>query len=702
MNAIKQSFFIYIFLSISIATTAQTIVKGYCKDYLGHPIRFASIVAKDSIDVNTWGFTFTDSMGYYECRFETSIDSVYITLSHINYTGVAQKIKNQTQTFDFFNVTAEKSQILKEVFVETPPISIRGDTTNYLPDKFKSARDRTLEDILKKMPGVEVDPSGKIKYQGKYLNKFYVEGKDMMEGNYNLLSKALPVGDVKVVQILSNHQPINILKNKVFSPSPAMNIKLKSRVSATGRAKIGVGYSPFLRDIAITPMLFTKNHQMLFDMKSNNVGANLYTKQDNEISFNDYEGTMISSSPVRLISVAEPETPTLDERRYLNNNDHALSANYLLGLGKFWQVKTNANTLKVATKKLGFRKATVHLPDGSMAMYERVFDNSTSNKLFKVTNTIVNNSDKLFLRNTFLYKTETERNLGVVRINKAPVYQNLESPFQSIQNSFSTIIPVFKKKKLLNVMSSFSKNNSSQAYYLQPLKALSFIEKDLIQFDSLLQNIKLDNFVLSNSIFISFGIGKILIRPRIEQIITQSALKTNLMGNESVNFKPDEWSNNQIFRSSKILGGINVDYNTSKVKLKLGVPITNYNAALTNDTIIKKYSKAIFEPEATIWLKVKNFYSLSIGGERKLSFPTVNNFYDKYILNALDIYKNDINILPSVQQSIYSGIEYKNPISNLFMNTRYSYAKTLNYQVLQLHLGNNGQNSYQNINKKNN
>ena len=67
------------------------------------------------------------------------------------------------------------------------------------------------------MPGIEVLDDGKILYQGKPINKYYIEGLDLLEGKYNLANKNLPHKEVTKVQVLENHQPIKVLDSLVYS-----------------------------------------------------------------------------------------------------------------------------------------------------------------------------------------------------------------------------------------------------------------------------------------------------------------------------------------------------------------------------------------------------------------------------------------------------------------------------------------------------
>ncbi len=116
---------------------------------------------------------------------------------------------------------------MEEVFVKDPMMFRKGDTIVHDVEQFANKNDRTLADVIKRMPGLEIDESGKIKYQGKDVNQFTVEGKDLMQGRYGIIPNAIPHKDVGKLEVIENNQPIKILKDKVPSENAGINIKLK-------------------------------------------------------------------------------------------------------------------------------------------------------------------------------------------------------------------------------------------------------------------------------------------------------------------------------------------------------------------------------------------------------------------------------------------------------------------------------------------
>ena len=103
---------------------------------------------------------------------------------------------------------------LREVQIKAPPISARNDTLVYRVSAFTKAGDRHLEDVLKRLPGVKVSANGTVSIQGKAINKFYIEGMDLMGNNYNQVTQNMPIDAVTSVEVLENHQPVKMLQGK--------------------------------------------------------------------------------------------------------------------------------------------------------------------------------------------------------------------------------------------------------------------------------------------------------------------------------------------------------------------------------------------------------------------------------------------------------------------------------------------------------
>lgn len=133
---------------------------------------------------------------------------------------------------------------LPEVEVKKPYVVQRGDTTSYIVDLIKRKTDRTVEDLLRMIPGIEIGSDGSIYYNGKSISHFYIEGMDLLGDNYTLVTRHVCPEDIQLIQVLDNHQPVRVLKNHVLSDRGAINLKLKkeSMLKPLGHLSAGAGY----------------------------------------------------------------------------------------------------------------------------------------------------------------------------------------------------------------------------------------------------------------------------------------------------------------------------------------------------------------------------------------------------------------------------------------------------------------------------
>lgn len=106
---------------------------------------------------------------------------------------------------------------LKEVGVRARRIRENGDTVTYTVGQFTRAQDRSIGDVMKRMPGLDVDASGKVQYQGTDINKMYVEGNDLAGSKYGTLTQNIQAENVGAVEVLENHQPMQVLRGLSIS-----------------------------------------------------------------------------------------------------------------------------------------------------------------------------------------------------------------------------------------------------------------------------------------------------------------------------------------------------------------------------------------------------------------------------------------------------------------------------------------------------
>lgn len=227
---------------------------------------------------------------------------------------------------------------LKEVIVTAKKIRQSGDTISYSAATYRGKNDKTLEDLLRKMPGIEIKSDGQITYNGQWINEFYIEGLDMLGGNYGVATRNIDANDIGSVQVLQNHQDVKLLQGVKSGNAPAMNIKLKQNAlgiwSSTLQAAIGT--QPNISwDASATLMNFRRKAQNISVYKTNNIGNDLRQDIGAPVTFNSSYGT----------GMLFPDSPGLNDTYTYRNNSHSLSINQLFKLNEDKTLAFNINYL---------------------------------------------------------------------------------------------------------------------------------------------------------------------------------------------------------------------------------------------------------------------------------------------------------------------------------------------------------------------
>jgi hypothetical protein len=329
----KKALYILFFM-INLSSYSQTVISGYVKNKQNEAISSVTVTVQRLGASSISGFTSTDKSGKFKLIYNGAGDSLLVTVRGMMIEKMTRTIPNRSATVDF--VTNDKATLLKEVVVKASPVIRRKDTLSYVVGAFTEKNDRTIEDVLKKMPGINVSSSGEISYNGKAINKFYIEDVDMLGGRYNIATHNINADDVASVQVYENHQPIKA--DFSFSDQTAINLRLKNSAKGiwTVQALAGAGYEPVLWDAELTAMHFAHNRQHISTYKGNNCGHTA----DEELLQHYDKGALPTNGG--MLSVSQPYVPDVEKKRYIDNTTNSVSINQLVKI-KDTELTTNIN-----------------------------------------------------------------------------------------------------------------------------------------------------------------------------------------------------------------------------------------------------------------------------------------------------------------------------------------------------------------------
>ncbi len=215
-------------LVISGATAQNVKFYGVVQDSTENKLSSASVVAAQLSTQAYRGFSITDDGGVFEISLPAN-DAYSIKVSYMGYHAIIDTIyTKENDVFKKYVLKTDQQQLNGVEIKYEMPVSIKGDTIIYNADSFTNGNEKKLGDVLKKMPGIEVEKDGTVKVEGKTVKKVMVEGKNFFEGDSKLASKNIPANAVKKVEVLRDYNENSQLKNfEDNEDSYAINIRLK-------------------------------------------------------------------------------------------------------------------------------------------------------------------------------------------------------------------------------------------------------------------------------------------------------------------------------------------------------------------------------------------------------------------------------------------------------------------------------------------
>lgn len=204
-----RKFYSLLLLSLcQLAVHAQKngTVKGVAYDTISKtPVPDATITILQKKDSSLVSFGMTDNAGRFSID-ALPVGDYRLLITHVSYHNSTRSfsITENEKTPDLGNITMnDKAKVLEEVIVsnEAPPVTLVGDTVQYNAGSFKTQPNASVEQLLKKLPGVTVDKNGTVTAQGQKVNRVLVDGKEFFGNDPKMATKNLPADAIDKVQV---------------------------------------------------------------------------------------------------------------------------------------------------------------------------------------------------------------------------------------------------------------------------------------------------------------------------------------------------------------------------------------------------------------------------------------------------------------------------------------------------------------------
>lgn len=418
---------------------AQTTISGTVTNLQHQPV--GDVIVRVTDEKQTLAFSTTNAQGAYRLMVkDTPKGETLIRFSHISYEVEEVKVAldGKPQVKDMLLVP--KTIALKEVKVRATPLTQMGDTLNHNLASFLGKGDVSLEDGLKRLPGVEVAKSGAISYMGKPISAFNIEGLNLLGGKYNLATRNIPADYVTQVQVIRNYHERKVDEDKP-SDAVAMNIKLakKAKMKPFGQEEAGFtpipsssgeGHDHWQAILGLTGMLFTEGFQTICSGKLGN-----YKDYANSDLTDHFGGSGISTRATSLFGGFDGGRPPQGE--YLYQRNAMGTVNGIQKLDSISTFRVNADySYHRATHDIA--TATTYLAEGDQ--HVMVSEQTSPLSSYHLPSLQVNyrsNARQQYVWDMLTMKAKFEHNEGDVHYNNVWAEQRRKTTSLEVANSLN-------------------------------------------------------------------------------------------------------------------------------------------------------------------------------------------------------------------------------------------------------------------------
>jgi len=684
---------LYAVLFVNTAFTQSKTISGIVQSAITKKSIVGANVCIRSKENLVTHFAFTNKKGEFFIQVIDTLGSKNYFLE-ITVVGFEKKIIPLQSFRNNLILLDEAITILDTVSVKTViPIKKRGDTLSYLVSAFEREEDRTIGDVIKRLPGISVNENGQISYNGKTISNLYIQGDDLMDGRYGLATKSINKNMIKSIDVLQNFQPIKVLQNKVWTDDVAINLTLKNdnSIKAAGQVIAGLGM-PNLYDADGTVMLFNKKIKFLNSLKLNNRGED-YRNEFKQYTQETQLKSIDNNRPSKLLSLATVDNPDINENLYYNNNSVMLNLNNLYNTKDTVQYKTNIQIFS-DRNALSFSNSINNFIDGNNIIFNQQQQTQNNNVAANISFTTHINKYTKYINNKLSILVERENNNARLQFNANSFTQNIKNNIRDFSNEFNWL-PILKNNDILSIKWNINYYNIQQQLLVNiPIDSVTLNNgKDYLSVNQQLQlptffsNINA-SYIVSKKKWITqvYDIG--LITESQKNI--SSILLTQLNSVQSV-YTGDVGNNLNWFRNKWF---ISATYSTENKFLKTNLILPLFFQNIT----IKQLDYFLNEQNNRVFLNPKFNAQIFIGDEDILNislsynnnFSNINSVFRGLILKDYRTLQTNANTIQETYNT-GSGLVYnfRRAISLLFINAGIRYNKIAANTISNTLLNNN-------------
>ena len=629
----------YFFSLIFVLSTSfcfSQIIEGVVYTEMNEGLPQCNILIRDSQNPNQLlKHSLSNQNGSYSIAIDSEVNEFILEFAKLGYDSESFHFKtSEMNEKTKLDVTMFESIVsLDSVFIQRAArIQVKEDTVSYRATAFLDGSEQKVEDLLRKLPGIQVEADGLIKYRGKFIEKVLLDGDDLFDMNYTVGTKNMNVDIIDQVQAIENYSENSLLSGIEHTDKVALNLKLKKNiVDFSGNASFAYGIEN-RNQTDINALVISKRNKNFSNITYNNLGENF-----SPFDFFSNNSFNVNRSSESIMAPKLIRDNTFSNR--LENSRSTINDNWFNSINHIFKV---SNRLSVRFIFAYYQdQLNINQSNTSYYVFEDGTDLSTSqnetnvkkpevfNGSLKLNWETSNNSSLEFSSIWNKENISTRSNLLTNDQNDLNTSLHTKSYFTQQQLLFTQKL---NDQNAIQIKSSFTYNDSPQNFNLHP--GLDILTGQIALG---VENQQLSNFLKKNWNFetILFGLNendKFQLSAFLN--FNQNRLKSQLYQNEQIinelYLNDLEYDRLQ----TKFEGEYNFEFDRLNVKTALAIKnywwkrVENLNEINTNN------EKLVFSPSLNLNYQLNPLMKVFANYSYDQTPVNDNRLYTSYVLTS--------------------------------------------------------------------
>lgn len=712
MKTIQLSLTALILLLLSHYTAmSQHTVRGMVKDTsdIGY-VKNISIVLITASDSVLQGFTRTEEDGAFSLSVKK--EGRYMLLAtHPDFATFIDEVEVKGDQTDLGTLPlTSKSDLLETVFfTDARAIMIKGDTTIYMADSFNVREYATVDELLKKLPGLEVSSDGKIKAYGKDVQKMYVDGEEFFSDDPAVVAKTLQASSIDRVKVYDDKS--EEAKNTGIDDGERittidLTLKEHAKNGVMGKVEGGYGMPDNYHEFFGRIQAFKGKRKFAAYFNQSNTYNVGFGSEGTMYSFGGGRGGVVDMSE-RVSSISTDGLP----------NNTSAGANYT---DKLWKDKLDMNfTYRFENSSLDRNSNAINryiLPDTQYVVESQTqdFSRNISHRLSTREQVAFDSMKSMNLYGGATFETSETNNKSISATKDLAGNQIRSSTTENTGNgdNFKSYMRIYYNQKLkkkgrsFNIGMNFNNTISNSESFLNSFNDLTAIDS----------TIGYNQRKITDNASTEVGFNGGYTEPLIDKLLflklnykysinrNDNDLKSyDSLANGNEVYNP-LFSNAYAFNYNTHLGGIGIHLNRKNLEASVGLDASNIQFDQINTLhpeFSRKYANFNLMPQANIGYTLKSSTRIGLGYNGRTQQPTIDQIQPLVVnTDPTNIKIGNDNLVQSFSNNVSLYFNTYSVVKNYYAYVYANFNHVVNPINLAQNLDESGIRTYQYINTK--